>query len=104
VPPVGASAALRVSHIADFMQLLQYPVRPGYQPPDDRRRHIACCGGLAHRGDPVGIPHHANTRGPSPLPVETVAALLNWPESRLHPWHGLCDADVTSVNECNRII
>jgi hypothetical protein len=59
---------------------------------------------LGGRGNPVGIPDHANTRGPSPLPVETVAALLNWPQSRLQPWHELCESDVTSVDVCNRII
>ena len=59
----ATSATLRISHIADFMQLLHCPRRPGNQtqrepPPDDRRRHIAHGSRLANRGDEIsGLAH-----------------------------------------------
>jgi hypothetical protein len=62
--PWATSSAMRIRHIADFMQLLHCPGRPWYQPerepaPHDRRRHIAHGSGLADRGDPPPLdsPH-----------------------------------------------
>jgi hypothetical protein len=65
----ATSAALRISHIADFMQLLYRPRRPAYQPkgapaPDDRWRHIAHRSRLANRDDLPPL-HHTNASGPS---------------------------------------
>jgi hypothetical protein len=61
----ATSAALRISHIAHVVQLLQRPRRSGDQPkeeppPDDRRRHIAHSSRLANRGDLLLSIHHTN--------------------------------------------
>jgi hypothetical protein len=70
----AAPATLRIGKFPDLVQLLQCPRRPGYQPqgeppPDDRRRHIACCGGLAYGGDAQFSPVHLSERSDSPLPA-----------------------------------
>jgi hypothetical protein len=68
----ATAATLGISLITDLMQLLPCPRRPGYQaqgepPSDDRRRHIACCGRLANRGDLLGLAHHTNASDASLL-------------------------------------
>ena len=70
----AASSALGIGLIADMVQLLPRPGRPGYQAkgelaPDDRRRYIANGSRLAYRGDLVGLAHHAYPSGLSPLPA-----------------------------------
>jgi hypothetical protein len=102
--PCAAGVPRGIGLVTRLLHLRFRPRRPRNEPereppPDDRRRHIACRGDLAYRGDSVGLAYHTNVSGTTPLPGR-VLGIAPAPWCRVTT--GSCDTEKGETECCIR--